>query len=276
MRFSEREGFAPVRTAFQIDSVDGALRNSLWNVLNEFVIKTILLEHNYPHSRVHTFLYYLWFDHYQLPIDRKPEDAPICCTYIRERIFKGEWYEICDFIEFALNNFEFSASRKGDDFRKSCNYWLEREMSAWRIVANRVTRLTSEEEIEAVEQAHALADEYAPVATHIATALARLSDRRSPDYRNSIKEAISAVESVCRIITNNPKATLGEALKHLAKNGVNLHPALKLAFDKLYGYTSDEGGIRHSLLEQPNVDFEDAKFMLVSCSAFVNLLRARR
>ena len=38
--------------------------------------------------------------------------------------------------------------------------------------------------------------------------------------------------------------------------------------------TSSEG-MRHALLDEPNLDFEDAKFMLVSCSAFVNYLRSR-
>jgi hypothetical protein len=80
---------------------------------------------------------------------------------------------------------------------------------------------------------------------------------------------------MCRIITNNPKASVGDALKNLEKLGIKLHPSLKIAFGKLYGYTSDQGGIRHSLLDQSDVDFEDAKFMLVSCSAFVNLLKAR-
>ena len=40
--------------------------------------------------------------------------------------------------------------------------------------------------------------------------------------------------------------------------------------NKLYGYTSDEGGIRHSLLEQSSIDEAEAKFMIVACSAFVN------
>ena len=53
---------------------------------------------------------------------------------------------------------------------------------------------------------------------------------------------------------------------------IDMHPALKTAFNKLYGYTNDEQGIRHSLLEKDTVDFEDAKFMLVSCSAFINYL----
>lgn len=54
-----------------------------------------------------------------------------------------------------------------------------------------------------------------------------------------------------------------------------MHPALKGSFEKLYGYTSDAEGIRHALLDEPNLDFEDAKFMLVSCSAFVNYLKAK-
>jgi hypothetical protein len=40
----------------------------------------------------------------------------------------------------------------------------------------------------------------------------------------------------------------------------------------LYGYTSDSSGIRHALQDEPNLDFVDAKFMLVACSAFVNYL----
>ena len=56
---------------------------------------------------------------------------------------------------------------------------------------------------------------------------------------------------------------------------IQLHPALRTAFSSLYGYTSDEGGIRHALMESENVRFEDAKFFLVVCSAFVNFVEAK-
>jgi hypothetical protein len=51
-----------------------------------------------------------------------------------------------------------------------------------------------------------------------------------------------------------------------------LHGALKSAFNKLYGYTSDEDGIRHAILEEKEVGFDEAKYMIVACSAFVNFL----
>ena len=47
------------------------------------------------------------------------------------------------------------------------------------------------------------------------------------------------------------------------------------AFNMLYGYTSDANGIRHAgNIGGPSSTFEEAKFMLVSCSAFVNYLIA--
>ena len=54
-----------------------------------------------------------------------------------------------------------------------------------------------------------------------------------------------------------------------------IHGALKEAFDHLYGYTSSEEGIRHGSIKESEVDFDIAKFMLVSCSAFVNYLVSR-
>ena len=51
-----------------------------------------------------------------------------------------------------------------------------------------------------------------------------------------------------------------------------MHTDLKKGFKDLYGWTSDSDGIRHALMEMPTVDAEDARYMLVSCSAFVNYL----
>ena len=77
------------------------------------------------------------------------------------------------------------------------------------------------------------------------------------------------------MIVGDEKATLGDALKKLEDNGVQIHGALKEGFKKLYGYTSDQGGIRHAEgMFESNVTFEEAKFMLVSCSAFINYLIA--
>jgi hypothetical protein len=108
---------------------------------------------------------------------------------------------------------------------------------------------------------------------HLHRALELLSDRKNPDYRNSIKESISAIESLVEN-TLGQKGTLGELIKKLDSE-ITLHPALQKAFSSLYGYTSNEAGIRHAMMDSKEIFFEDAKFFLVICSAFANFVNAK-
>lgn len=54
---------------------------------------------------------------------------------------------------------------------------------------------------------------------------------------------------------------------------------LKVAFDKLYAYTNQpDTGIRHALMDDEGKytpSNEEALFMLVSCSSFLNYLNAK-
>lgn len=106
----------------------------------------------------------------------------------------------------------------------------------------------------------------------ITKALNLLYDREKPDYSNSVKESISAIESMCNIILGTNNSTLGDALNKLENQGVKIHGAMKKAYSSLYGYTSDKSGIRHNSGIDENTTFEEAKYMLVSCSAFLNYL----
>ena len=92
-------------------------------------------------------------------------------------------------------------------------------------------------------------------------------------WADSIRESISAVESVARQLDPNASKTLGLALKALKKKN-RLHAALEQAFQNLYGYTSDEKGIRHALLDEEAalVDSEEAIFMYGACASFVSYL----
>ena len=136
-------------------------------------------------------------------------------------------------------------------------------------VEGKIVEITSEGEITEIELAIEQSQPYAGVKTHLTTALSLMSSRTNPDYRNSIKESISAVESLAKRLTGDEGATLGDALKKLEK-AKQLHPALKDAFSKLYGYTSDAGGIRHALTNEADNTQAEARFMLIACSAFIN------
>lgn len=82
---------------------------------------------------------------------------------------------------------------------------------------------------------------------------------------------------MCSIITGmtGAQATLGKAIKKLKDNGIYIHSAMEKAFDSLYGYTSNANGIRHGGIDFTKASAEDAKYMLISCSAFVNYLVAK-
>lgn len=81
------------------------------------------------------------------------------------------------------------------------------------------------------------------------------------------KEAISAVEGMVATITGEKEPK--RALRRMRQD-LSLHPAFVDAIEKLYGYTGDEDGIRHGIYDAPNVGFDEAKFMLVTCSALIN------
>lgn len=211
----------------------------------------------------------IWVDYFKKLLDTLGDHWGYAHSIIRDYFFKSEWYDVYDIIEFVANNFLYSDINT--KFMEYCNNILERELSAYRFVRGKIIQITSKEEISEIEEALKVSEPLNTVNTRLKRALDLLSDKKSSDYRNSIKESISAMEAICNLITKEKNATLGQALKKI-ETKVNLHPALKRAFSSLYGYTSDAEGIRHALLNEPNLGFEDAKFMLISCSTFVNYL----
>jgi len=256
-----------------LESMDDDLRNGLWTALS-----STFWDHYNEADRTGAFrsqrankivslLKSIWIFFFKEPSDAQPED-PQTIERIRSWFYKVEWFEVYDLIEYLLKH---GGEFFEEPFREACNHFLQEENSGYRIVGKEVTAITSATEIAEIEEAASTG--LRSVNEHISAALRLLSDRKTPDHRNSIKESISAVESACRLLSGAKNETLAGALKIL-KTKVSLHPAMEKAFLSLYGYTSDQGGIRHSLLGQPTVTFTDAKFMLVSCSAFVNYLIA--
>ena len=93
------------------------------------------------------------------------------------------------------------------------------------------------------------------------------------DWADSVRESIHAVGSVARQLDPDASRDLGPALRSLERQGW-IHPALKKGFLNIYGYTSDEQGIRHPLLdsEQARVGRNEAVFMLGACASFASYL----
>lgn len=154
-------------------------------------------------------------------------------------------------------------------------YRGQTEYVGYRFVDSIIIPISDSYEVNTITEA--LSNKYDPVYEHISKANRLLADREAPDYENSIKESISGVEALCEILTGikGKEASLGKMIKQLEDNGIQIHGGLKSAFNILYGYTSDANGIRHAGdIGGPNSTFEEAKFMLVACCAFINYLVA--
>lgn len=256
MRFSERKGYIEISKVIQTEEISIQLRNSLWNIFYENLID----DFSYNRDFMRTY----WASYKKRTLDSMPNTL---VNEIKELFTSEKWFEVYDFLEFILNYFNY------DGINELTNQTLERELAGYRFVSGQITDITDKQELEMLEDA--LADENFPnVKAHLQRALELLSDRKNPDYRNSIKESISAVESIAKKIAQKPKAELGEALKEIEKKG-KLHGAMKNAFLNLYGYTSDANGIRHALMEEPNLTADDAKFFLLTCTSFINYLKAK-
>ena len=270
-RFSQRKGLMPVAEVIQTDSMNSELRNSLWNALHIKIWSRpgFLSHYDAGPGQVIPFANVLWFEFFKRPIDSRPGFSREILAEIREYFFNRTWFEVYDFIEFVVSYYQ--QSRSG--LAAFLNSILERELSGYRFVSGRLTNITDTQELEMLETA--LTDsKFAGVGAHLQQALDLYAKRGNPDYRNSIKESISAVENMARIVSGNPRAMLNDALKAIEKKGL-LHTALKDGFIKLYGYTSDADGIRHAMLDEPKLTEADARYFLLSCTSFVNYLKAQ-
>lgn len=277
MKFSQRIGKTPITKQLQIDSLDEELKNGLWNGIKLYIINQLERQSRFSPTQFESFCSILWHYHYKLAIDRIPDYYTTAENYIRDSFFNGKWYESYDLIEFLSNIDSDDFHIESEEFKDFCNDILEREFSGYRFIDNNIAPITNEHEIEEIENAINQSENYTALIganIHLKSALDKLSDRNNPDYRNSIKESISAIESVAKVISGNEKDSLGSALDKI-KGKIKIHSALERGFKMLYGYTSDSDGIRHALMDNTNCDFEDAKYMLVSSSAFINYLIAK-
>ncbi|WP_237982048.1 AbiJ-NTD4 domain-containing protein [Bacillus thuringiensis] len=112
-------------------------------------------------------------------------------------------YQIYDFIEFTAQNCKYESD--ATKFKTECNRILERELSAYRFVENTLVRINSQQEMDSIENAINFKRNKTFIDMHIEQTLRLMASRENPDYINSIKESINAIESICKVIANDEK-----------------------------------------------------------------------
>ena len=269
--FSHRMGLELDKN-IQINGMDKSLRNRIWNLIFEYYFKeyygfeTIDVQtNNYSYEKT---LFELICDSFL----KKPVDTYLNFADVRYEFYNLMWYRVYDFVEFMLHHKSYS---KIGSMQDALNRVLEEEFAGYRIIDCMVVPITNTAEINSIEQAaKTKIDE---VNNHITNALRLLSAKPNPDPQNSIKESISAVEALCKKIANSPNTTLSVALKEIEKANPELFDdTMKLIITKLWHFSNVSSGVRHALGEgKTEVNLNDARFILVVCSALINYLTVK-
>ena len=180
-----------------------------------------------------------------------------------------KWYHFYDFVELVARELKTTEEshvfdtdwleRFGfENYRRKVNALFMQERIGWRLNGQgelvRELPAVLQKRVEAAEER--LVDKYSPAREHYRKAHRFLVERPA-DAENSIKEIVSAVESVARVAF--PRAsTLGDALKEMRKT--NEAPQLLISVvEKFYAFASAEPAVRHGAAVSSRIQLLDAE-----------------
>lgn len=268
--FSERHGYKEVRTLVQRESLDDDTRLELWNLL---AVLPREFDKFYQDPTEHGILEALWIWYFKKARDEMPYDSMVW-KLVKEAILTRDWNEVLDLVEQFMKHWDRLETDRSAKLKKvflqALNQRFEDELVGYRMIGLEITPVDSTAEADAISGALSDTDALAGARHALDRAVELLADRATPDYPNSIKESISAVEAVVKKVTG--EGTLGRGLTKLESAGLTIHPALKGAWSQMYGWTSNDDGIRHGGVAAADADQALAKYVLVTCSAFVSYL----
>ncbi len=270
--FSQRTGLEPIPPQLKLGEVSAELRRLLYYCISLEIDRESYSGYssavfNDKWRRVAMDLHVLFF---KQPADKFGYGAHQNEQRLNVFIQGANIGQLCNLVEFFVRH-------------PGCSGELKRELAdafvtaraAYRVFDSKyIAAIGTEEQAAAFERAIADAEAENATAARKQLVAAGVALRNS-DWAGSLRESIHAVEAMAVRLAPGTN-TLGAALKLLEQRG-HLHGGLRAAFDKLYGYSSDEKGVRHALVfgDEAQVDEADALFMLGACASFVSYLLTR-
>lgn len=272
LTFAQAEGVAPLPSQLQPKQISKQLRSLIWlAILTTVQTRPVDSVYRNRGEAVSGDWLEILTDHFVLVQHKPIDDFNINWDYqkdiLKNLIWEGEYVGIFGFLQYVLRH-----RNRPNNFAKLIENALNESRAAY-ILVDRDTFVPKQTVEEAETFVAALTDAESAglkgARQHLVAAAGACSTGR---FADSVRESIHAVESVAVQLAPGTKE-LGPALKKL-DDAKAIHGAMKAGFASLYGFASDEQGIRHSLLDRDaaSVDEADALFMLGACAAFVSYL----
>jgi len=270
--FSQAQGYEEIPGPLELGELPREARTHIWNIFYGSLkqsSETDILGGRWIVGSWQEILREKHVSHDILPLDDWHPDFGPVCEGLRADIETMPLNKVFDLLQFIMRHPKCPTLfivRMKDAFTKS--------MLAYKIDQGKpptiVPSVTEEEGQAIVESLKTLRQAGLRGGTeHLRNACDRINEG---DWSGSVRESIHTVESVARMLAPGAD-TLKPALASIEKHG-GLHPALKGALSKLYGYTSNEQGIRHPLLDggKAKVGMDEAVLMLGACASFASYL----
>ncbi|ARO29961.1 hypothetical protein NXC14_CH02012 [Rhizobium sp. NXC14] len=265
--FEQAMGIDPLPSQLKLDEVSPVLKARLWDLIHTQIQKSKMYGNStYLDDPIRRVAKRYMIERENILIDEWDNQTDkIIKLWKRKFAPEASFSDVFGFVEW------FVRALRNPEVAQWIGNIMKSERAAYRLEDWNIVPVASPEEGEAIVRAVKLANSSGMegVRSHISKASTALT---AGDYAGSVRESIHAVEAVAFKKTGQTGSFAG-ALKALNK-AEPMHEAFRIALEKLYAYTSNEQGVRHSLFDQgdANVTERDALFMLGVCASFVTYL----
>lgn len=202
--FSDRNKIKAENTTIQFKDFDERTRTALSNT-TDIIIQNCLVDIGFSHrssfnlQKHQTFIKHLLADVYGQVLDwAKSYRYEDVLAIMQETFATDDYDSILSVVEYIANEIP-KYEKKGIPYKGKLytieqlyNHIFEQEYVGYRLINGEARPITDENEINAIKET--IDTKYSEIKQHVNKALGFLSDRQAPDYANSIKESISAVE----------------------------------------------------------------------------------
>lgn len=188
------------------------------------------------------------------------------------------WMEFFDFVELAGKELIIKADNSFqadtysfESYQSKVNALFEEDLIGWRLGSNaELIRSISKPLYSRAKLTKERVDNaFEPAREHYRKSIQYLY-QHPLDPANSIKEIVSALESIGKILYPRT-STLGDVIKQLKK--AEGHPRLLLdAYDKVYAYANSTPNVRHGHTETLTVTIHEAELLLHTGIALIRYL----
>jgi len=189
---------------------------------------------------------------------------------IEQVIMSCVWWRFYDLCELIFQYLRSKNRPYGDQFSELLNSLFVDEQLGFEMKNGKVEKVGSGFIDAKIKEARYLLKEpeFKGADEHFEKAIKALNVRPNPDVENCVKDAVSAIESVGRIIVNDEQALLSDIIKDMVAKGIIPKP-LDQTIQKVYAYRGNQPGVAHGAVGASKVTIDEAEFVLAMSAAMI-------